>query len=463
MKILSPTRVLLAVVFLAAATDAMPVLDVSSAQFTFGTKPGASPPPQTFRIFNRGDGTLNPTASVPFAYSWLTVSISGNSGTIAISSNALATGMYNAAFTLNDPLAADSPRTISVTLYVTSTVVAIPAAISISVPANTAAYRDIYLPLSSVPTGNIPAWGASTSNGGNWLTTQLVADNGVYIRANIAPLPAGSYSGTVLFTLGGKNVGSVPVNVVSGAATTPSSPPPAPPPAAVSGAPAINFGGVVDAANYCGRTNCYLAPGSLATIFGTGLADSTASATAVPLPTQLATTQVLVNGTAAPLLYVSGSQVNFVLPNAPPSAARWIVTVTRDGQPSNVISAKYTTTAPSIFTADQSGAGYGAILLAGTSTLAGAGSPAARGSYVEIYGTGLGAASLPPPTVVFSGSGIMGNVEVAASYAGAAPGFAGLNQVNVQIPASLPATNHLRVQIRTPYNLLSNVVEIAVK
>jgi len=98
--------------------------------------------------------------------------------------------------------------------------------------------------------------------------------------------------------------------------------------------------------------------------------------------------------------------------------------------------------------------------------------PVTRGSYVEIYATGFdstikGAVSPIPitdpltsamPTVLFSGAGIVGNVEVTPSYAGLAPGFVGLYQINVQIPASLPAGDHIRVQLRTPFNLLSNAL-----
>jgi uncharacterized protein (TIGR03437 family) len=528
---------------LSATLSPTAVLDVSSSQFTFGVAPGANPPPQTFRIVNRGDGTLNPTATVGAAFPWLSVTLANGSGTINIASSTLAAGVYNGTFTLSDPAAADSPRVLSVTLYVTSTVVTIPSALSIFVPPNTATSSNIYLPLSSVPTGNVPAFQASTQNGGNWLTAQLIAESGVYVRANMAALAAGSYSGAITFTLGAATVGTVPIaltvtssailavsqssvsvasspgqeapthtiavtNQGSGALTwTPSSDSPwmtavqsgssvlitfssgslspgvyhgnvtissstaANGPITIpvtlnrmaTGAPSVNFGGVVDAANYCIRANCYLAPGSLATLFGTQLANQSVGATVTPLPNQLGTTQVFVNGTPVGLVYVSYGQVNFQLPATPPPGARWIITVQRDGLSSNVISARYTSTAPAIFTENQSGQGYGAILAAGQGVVADNNNPVARGSYVEIYAIGLGVAGTSPPTVIFSGLGIMGNVEVPVSYAGAAPGFVGLNQINVQVPTSVPATSHLRVQLRTAYNLLSNVVEIAVK
>jgi uncharacterized protein (TIGR03437 family) len=529
---------------LAGATS---VLDVSSSQFTFGVAPGANPPPQSFRIVNRGDGTLNPTVAVPATFPWLSVTLANGSGTlsgnIAITSSALAAGVYNGTFTLSDPAAADSPRVMSVTLYVTTRLITIPSALSVYVVPNTPTFRDIYLPLQSVPTGNIPAFQGSTQSGGNWLATQLIAESGVYVRASIGAVQEGSYSGAVSFVLRGATVGQVPIALTATSRAiislsqasvsvetspgreapdqlvqvsnqglsvlnwAPSSDSPwmtavqdgaflhisfstgslapgvyqgnvtitsntaANAPVTIpvtlkmiaTGAPAVKFGGAVDAANYCIRANCYLAPGSLATLFGTQLANQTAAATTTPLPNKLSTTQVLVNGTPVSLIYVSYGQVNFQLPAAPPPGARWIITVQRDGQTSNVISARYTSSAPAIFTEDQSGLGYGAILLAGQAVVADSNHPATRGAYVEIYGTGLGTANTPAPTVVFSGTGITGNIEVPVSYAGPAPGFAGLNQINVQIPTTVPATSHLRVQVRTAYNLLSNVVEIAVK
>jgi uncharacterized protein (TIGR03437 family) len=228
------------------------------------------------------------------------------------------------------------------------------------------------------------------------------------------------------------------------------------------GRPALKVGGAVDAANYCGRPHCYLAPGSLMTLFGSQLAYGSVAATTVPLPRQLGATRVLVNGTAAELIYVSYRQINFRLPPSPPAGGRWYITVERDKLLSNLVSAPYTNSAPAVFTANQSGLGYGAILAAGTSRLADAANPAPRNSFVEIYTTGLGTA-LAKPTVLFFGAGVTGNLEVEADYAGPAPGFPGLDQINVRVPAALPAGDRMRLQIRTPANLLSNPVEIAVR
>ena len=63
---------------------------------------------------------------------------------------------------------------------------------------------------------------------------------------------------------------------------------------------------IVNAASF---TAGALSPGAFISIFGNGLSEQTASATAIPLPATLGSTQVLVNGEVAPLLYVSPSQI----------------------------------------------------------------------------------------------------------------------------------------------------------
>ncbi len=534
----------------AKAATATPILDVSDDKFRFATFPGGNPPPQTFRILNRGDGTLNLAVSVPAQFPWLKVSLSGLTGTISITASLLPEGNYTGAFLLSDPAAADSPREIEVKLHVTARVVTEPERLDFFLPAGRSAFRDVWLPVQSVPSGVLPGYRASTDAGGNWLDLQLLPEAGIYLRAKVkSALPEGTYTGSIEFEHRGQPTGRTPVSltVTSKAilaadrdkisvqtspglevpdewlfirndgtgplAWTPAartddganwllasqqdgalkvsfstaglnpgryrgtvevrSDTAANAPLAVPvelrvlarGRPEIPPGAAVDAASYCDRppVNCYLAPGSLVTLFGSQLAYGTAAATRLPLPTRLGATRVLVNGAPAELLYVSYGQVNFRLPEAPPPAGRWFIQAERDGQTSSVITARHTTAAPFVFTANQTGSGYGSILNAGTSKLADSNSPAPRGGYVEIYGTGLGKALTSKPTVLFYGPGIVGNIEVEASYAGPAPGFAGLDQVNVQIPANVPPGDHVHVQIRTPLNLLSNIVEIAVR
>ena len=77
----------------------------------------------------------------------------------------------------------------------------------------------------------------------------------------------------------------------------------------------INPLDIWNAASYAPITNS-VAPGEFISIFGTGLASTTASATSLPLPGQagLGGVQVTVNGVYAPLSYVSPTQINLLVP-----------------------------------------------------------------------------------------------------------------------------------------------------
>ena len=78
-----------------------------------------------------------------------------------------------------------------------------------------------------------------------------------------------------------------------------------------------------------------IAPGSLLSIYGQNLA-RTAQAASLPLPTTLGGVSVLINGFAAPLLYVSPAQLNVQAPwELTPGTA--LVTVMLDGSPGNSV------------------------------------------------------------------------------------------------------------------------------
>src|SRR3989442_14153108 len=74
--------------------------------------------------------------------------------------------------------------------------------------------------------------------------------------------------------------------------------------------PQIYPGGVVNPATNIGEVS----PGSLIVIYGSGLATTISAATAGPWPTRLDGTQVFVNGMAAPLFFVTPSQISAQIP-----------------------------------------------------------------------------------------------------------------------------------------------------
>jgi uncharacterized protein (TIGR03437 family) len=95
------------------------------------------------------------------------------------------------------------------------------------------------------------------------------------------------------------------------------------------------------------------------------------------------------------------------------------------------------------------------------------------GQYITIYASGLGAVTNPPADgaasignplsqVMGAVTVTIGGVNAPVSFAGLAPGFAGLYQVNVQIPSGL-GVNATAPVVVTAGNLNSNTATIAVQ
>jgi uncharacterized protein (TIGR03437 family) len=195
---------------------------------------------------------------------------------------------------------------------------------------------------------------------------------------------------------------------------------------------------VVNAAGYGNA----IAPDSLATIFGSNVASATASATLDAngrLPTELAATRVEFNGVAAPLYYVSPGQINLVVPGGlTPGTASVVIRSAVSGSTKNGV-ALVIIPAPGVFTSDGSGAGPGAILNAVTYAPAPfvvqtAENEADTRTRIAVYCTGVRHANLVTAQVQDTvGNRILLRVE----FAGAAPGFFGLDQVNLLLPPEL--------------------------
>lgn len=240
------------------------------------------------------------------------------------------------------------------------------------------------------------------------------------------------------------------------------------------GAGTPQIGSVVNGASL---TNTGLSPGLIFTIFGAALGPVNGQTLELDengdVSSYLAGITVSVNGTDAPLLYVGSGQINAVAPYEIASRTGQNVTVqVFDGsQSSNPMTVGVVSAAPAIFSL---GNGQGAILNQDGS-INGPGNPAARGSYIEIYGTGEGQtnppgvdgqianeslANLPRPVNPFSLT--IGGQPATYSYAGTAPqSFAGFLQVNAQIPASLAPGN--QAVILKLGNAASAPLNVAVK
>ncbi len=192
-----------------------------------------------------------------------------------------------------------------------------------------------------------------------------------------------------------------------------------------AGAPATTANGIVNAASF----GSGISPGSLATIFGTGITSlpGIIQSTAFPLPAELAGTSVTINGIRVPLTAVASvngqEQINFQVPYELTSASRATVVITANGQTSAPVEVPIVNAQPEIF----------AITRAGTNA--------------TIWATGLGPTSntpttgqpaprMPLATLVAPLTVTIGGSTAAQSFAGLAPDFAGLYQVNVQLPTN---------------------------
>lgn len=222
-----------------------------------------------------------------------------------------------------------------------------------------------------------------------------------------------------------------------------------------------------------------VATGSIASVFGTGLAPAAQMADRLPLPRTLGGISVSVNGFAAPLFYVSPQQINFQVPweAAMPTRPANTLTVTVNGGASSPQTFNLAGVAPGLFAVNA--AGQGAVLISATGELAApAGSiagraarPAKRGEYVSIYCTGLGTVSNQPAsgaapaatsTTTAMPSVSIGGVPANVSFSGLAPGFVGLYQVNVQAPGSTATGSAIPVVLSIG-GATSNTVTIAIQ
>jgi uncharacterized protein (TIGR03437 family) len=234
----------------------------------------------------------------------------------------------------------------------------------------------------------------------------------------------------------------------------------------LTGLPTLTDASTVNGASFTAT----ISPGAIVSIFGADFASNALVAATAPLPTVLGETSVTFNGVAAPLFYVSNGQINAQAPFDLQTGVMIPIQVKRGNSSSLVRTAKVAAVSPGIFIIDQASSA-GAILHAADYSVVNNNSPARPGEYVLIYCTGLGPLTTPvksgesgPSAAPFAETIYAPTVSVAGltatvSYSGLAPGFAGLYQVNAQMPANLPAGNQ-SIQI-TILGATSNTATIA--
>jgi uncharacterized protein (TIGR03437 family) len=206
-----------------------------------------------------------------------------------------------------------------------------------------------------------------------------------------------------------------------------------------------------------------LAPNTIATLYGKNLAYGTKTLTPDDirggvLPTVLPSTgvRVLVNGLPANPYYVSPTQINFLVPPnllAGPSTVQLVI----DGLAGPPISVPLGAADPALFQLDQ----QNIVATRADGSLITSATPANPGDLVVLYATGLGQ-TIPPvgygelPSaaaslkmlsdfqVLLDGSPVDSS---SIAYAGVAPGFAGLYQINLLLPGSTGSNPEIRIAI----------------
>lgn len=243
-------------------------------------------------------------------------------------------------------------------------------------------------------------------------------------------------------------------------------------------APTTNASTTVDAASFL--TSVGVSPGQIVSTFGGGLPTNlslNSPATSLPLPTALNGLSVRVNGTLAPLYFVGvgaasnipagGYQINYQLPyEVLPGVA--YVEVLYNGALVTSEFLNVNSTAPGAFTQTSNGLGQVVALNQDNSVNGVTGQPLpnakpeSRGRVLQIYANGTGASFVDfntrSPLTLATGavapvngsplyatastpSVTIGGVPATVLYSGLTPGFVGLWQLNVTIPANAPTGN----------------------
>jgi len=181
---------------------------------------------------------------------------------------------------------------------------------------------------------------------------------------------------------------------------------------------------------------------------------------------------VYFDGIPAPLLFVSGGQINAQVPYGVVGDTVDVQASTVDGF-SNVITVNLAPAAPGLISQLQNGQGPGAIVNATTFELITPSNPIPRGTVISIFAVGLGpvsfqpASGAPAPVAPLSQStnqitASIGGLTVAPLFSGLTPGFVGLFQVNLVVPQNAPTGSAVPVTV-TASGVTSNTVTMAIR
>lgn len=424
------------------------------------------------------NNAVNVTSSTQTGGMWLSVVQDGAASfrfnipyRVSVDAGSLAASDYTGSLTVSGSSLAAENKIVPVTLHVTTQ----PIAQGGSAPVvfrivQGGAKQNITVPVANAGQGTLTVSSATatTTSGGTFLTAQTASPGpGVALTVDPTGLSPGVYLGSVAVA---SNAANSTVNIpVELDVLAPSG-------------PVAKVGGVVNNATF--MTGESVAQGDIVALFGDQLVSGTSeSAASLPLATTVGGVQVFVNDKPAPLYYVSPGQINFQIPYDA-TLGDATVRVDRAGQRGNTVSVTIAHAVPRLLRLNIGD--YGIIVNQDNSfpipaTPGLISHPAKVGDALTIYAIGLGPTS---PTVV---SGVAAPAAepfarvtnhpqvcfgafspfnpgtcVAPLFAGLTPGFVGLYQVNVVVPAGVQTGDTVAVRLVTDDGE-SDPVQIAVQ
>jgi uncharacterized protein (TIGR03437 family) len=433
-----------------------PGIGVSPSSLSFeGVTGGGRAGAVNLQITNTGAGTLNWSARTETSSGggWLSATpLSGSALNVTASTAGLAAGSYSGRVVITAAGAANSPLGVPVSLRVRDP--AAPA-LRVSEPSLLFSVQDVNRPppaqrleISNAGEGALN-WRADVLafNGGPWLSASPRSGSGagtLTVTVDLAGLGLGpgSYAGRITITADGAQGSPMQIPVTL---------------AIQRPQPELENRGVVNAASLVPG---FLAPGELISLFGARLGPREGTVFALDpetrrVPASLGGTQVFFDGYAAPLLYVSYGQVNLQVPFELAGRASTRMVVSPLGLDPVEMVLPMREASPGVFTTD----GVRAAALNQNGSLNVPQNPAERGSIVQLFLTGQGVLDPPLPTGALAPLEppfpapllpvrvTMNGIDARVVFAGAAPGFAGLMQLNVETPASLQPSNEVNVAV----------------
>ena len=413
--------------------------------------------------------TNGPIASKVSNAPWLTTSTSANAANgsyvttvTATAGSSMAATDYSGTITISGSSFAPDNKPITVALNVTTQPIAQASASSLSfdiAQGGQAQTDPVGVTDAGKGTLTISSVTANAANNGTWLSAATV-NGGITVKADPTGLSPDAYTGTVTIVSNGVNG-----NVVIPVELT----------VVAQGAPVAAAGGVVNNGTFA--TGEPLAQGDIAAVFGNQFTfDASQSAASLPLQTTLDNVQVLVNGKAAPVYYVSSGQINFEIP-IDAATGDGTIQVVRNGTQGNLIYVDINAQVPRFIVYD----GNYAIMTTPAGALTGVPSnPVKIGDTIVIYALGLGPTSPPVPSGTASPSSslavVQGTTKVCFGvetpffqapcatplFVGLTPNFVGLYQVNVTIPSGIASGNNTMALFLVD-NISSDSVQLAVQ